>query len=155
MGRRAILLFFLGMALAASAPAQNPQGPPIVRSIDVEYSGPATVSKERILAQMRTTVGQPYSEPVVEQDVADRAAFGLGCRDRRHAAPTREGGRKSRATDRGEAAVEPTFTVSVVFRCGSLTLPRERTGTIDLPRRLVPAGQRRTHPSAWLRGAGS
>jgi outer membrane protein insertion porin family len=72
MGRRAVLLFFLAMTLAGPAPAQEPQraqGPPIVRSIDVEYSGPATVSKERILAQMRTTIGQPYSEPVVEQDI--------------------------------------------------------------------------------------
>ena len=47
-----------------------PQGPPIVRSIDVEYTGPGTVSKERILAQMRTRVGQPYSNEVVEQDIA-------------------------------------------------------------------------------------
>jgi outer membrane protein insertion porin family len=57
---------------AMSARAQNPQapqGPPIIRSIEVEYTGPSTVSKERILAQMRTRVGQPYSDLVVEQDV--------------------------------------------------------------------------------------
>ena len=57
---------------AMSARAQNPQapqGPPIIRSIEVEYTGPSTVSKERILAQMRTRVGQPYSDQVVEQDV--------------------------------------------------------------------------------------
>ena len=35
----------------------------------MQYSGPATLSKERILAQMRTTVGQPYSEQVVDQDI--------------------------------------------------------------------------------------
>ncbi|MEP6603165.1 MAG: outer membrane protein assembly factor BamA [Spartobacteria bacterium] len=35
----------------------------------MEYSGPATVSKERILAQMRTAIGQPYSDQVVEQDI--------------------------------------------------------------------------------------
>src|SRR5213592_4957137 len=57
---------------AISARAQNPQaaqGPPIIRSIEVEYTGPGTVSKERILAQMRTKVGQPYSDQVVEQDI--------------------------------------------------------------------------------------
>src|SRR5205809_6839940 len=57
---------------AMSARAQNPQapqGPPIIRSIEVEYTGPSTVSKERILAQMRTRVGQPYSDQVVEQDI--------------------------------------------------------------------------------------
>src|SRR6266511_3571389 len=53
-----------------AAPQAAPQGPPIVRSIDVEYTGPGTVSKERILAQIRTRVGQPYSNEVVEQDIA-------------------------------------------------------------------------------------
>jgi outer membrane protein insertion porin family len=42
---------------------------PIVRAIDVEYTGAATVSKERILAQMRTKVGEPYNDVTVEQDV--------------------------------------------------------------------------------------
>ena len=41
----------------------------IVRSIEVQYTGPATLAKERILAQMRTAVGQPYSDPVVEEDI--------------------------------------------------------------------------------------
>src|SRR5213593_1538348 len=54
----------------AQAPQAAPQGPPIVRSIDVQYTGPQTVSKERILAQIRTRVGQPYSNQVVEQDIA-------------------------------------------------------------------------------------
>src|SRR5438477_1212310 len=54
----------------AQAPQAAPQGPPIVRSIEVEYTGPGTVSKERILAQIRTRVGQPYSNEVVEQDIA-------------------------------------------------------------------------------------
>src|SRR5881628_2278484 len=61
----------LGAAVArAQAPPAAPQGPPIIRSIDVEYTGPGTVSKERILAQIRTRVGQPYSNEVVEQDIA-------------------------------------------------------------------------------------
>src|SRR5256712_2950840 len=54
---------------AVSTKAQGPQGPPIIKSIDVQYTGPGTVSKERILAQMRTKVGQPYSDQVVEQDI--------------------------------------------------------------------------------------
>lgn len=41
----------------------------MVRSIDVEYTGPATVSRDRILAQLRTAVGKPYSDAVVEQDI--------------------------------------------------------------------------------------
>src|SRR5213082_2227487 len=64
---------FICVLLApVSARAQGPQaaqGPPIIRSINVEYTGPATISKERILAQMRTKIGQPYSAAVVQQDV--------------------------------------------------------------------------------------
>ena len=40
-----------------------------MRSVDVQYSGPATVSKDAILAQMRTAVGQPYSDSTVEDDI--------------------------------------------------------------------------------------
>src|SRR4026208_209547 len=54
----------------AQAPQAAPQGPPIVRSVDVEYTGPGTVSKERILAQMRTRVGQPYSNEGAQTDIA-------------------------------------------------------------------------------------
>src|SRR5882724_5862486 len=71
----AIWAAFICALLAATvargqAPQAPPQGPPIVRSIEVEYTGPGTVSKERILAQIRTRVGQPYSNEVVEQDIA-------------------------------------------------------------------------------------
>ncbi|MDQ6622207.1 MAG: outer membrane protein assembly factor BamA [Verrucomicrobiota bacterium] len=40
-----------------------------VRAIDVQYTGPETISRERILAQMRTKVGEPYSDAIVEQDI--------------------------------------------------------------------------------------
>jgi outer membrane protein insertion porin family len=52
----------------AQAPQSAP-GPPIIRSIDVEYTGPATISRERILAQMRTKVGQLYTNEVVQEDI--------------------------------------------------------------------------------------
>jgi outer membrane protein insertion porin family len=64
--------FICALLGVPSARSQGPQPSPptvIVRSIEVEYTGPVTVSKERILAQMRTRVGQPYSAAVVEQDV--------------------------------------------------------------------------------------
>src|SRR5438132_12876495 len=67
--RVAFICALLGAVSARAQNPQAPQGPPIIRSIDVEYTGPGTVSKERILAHMRTKVGQPYSDQVVEQDV--------------------------------------------------------------------------------------
>ena len=71
----------LGSAMALTARAQSPpdaahQGPPIVRSVDVQYTGPATISRERILAQMRTKVGRPYSELVAEDDIRTIYATG-------------------------------------------------------------------------------
>src|SRR5438034_3741665 len=67
-----IWVAFVCALLCVSVRAQGPEVPqaaPIIRSIEVQYTGPAMVSKERILAQMRTKVGQPYSDQVVEQDV--------------------------------------------------------------------------------------
>src|SRR5712691_13564442 len=52
----------------AQAPPSAP-GPPMVRAIEVEYTGPASISRERILAQMRTKVGQLYSNEIVQDDI--------------------------------------------------------------------------------------
>src|SRR6476620_9091745 len=52
----------------AQAPP-SPPGPPVIRAMEVEYAGPATISKERILAQMRTKVGQVYTNEIVEEDI--------------------------------------------------------------------------------------
>jgi outer membrane protein insertion porin family len=60
----------LGAVIARAQAPQSAPAAPIIRSIDVRYTGPETVSKERILAQMRTKVGQPYSNQVVENDIA-------------------------------------------------------------------------------------
>ena len=69
--RRPLVMGLLAGVLAFWAPvaAKGQQGPPIIRAIDVEYSGPPSVSKEWILSQIRTQIGQPYSDQVVEQDI--------------------------------------------------------------------------------------
>ena len=79
-GRISFSVFFAA-TIALIARAQAPpdvarQGPPIVRSIDVQYTGPATISRERILAQMRTKIGLPYSDTVAENDI--RALYNTG-----------------------------------------------------------------------------
>ncbi|PYL98341.1 MAG: outer membrane protein assembly factor BamA [Verrucomicrobia bacterium] len=79
-GRISFSVFFAA-TIALIARAQSPpdvarQAPPIVRSIDVQYTGPATISRERILAQMRTKVGLPYSDTVAETDI--RALYNTG-----------------------------------------------------------------------------
>jgi outer membrane protein insertion porin family len=79
-GRISFSVFFAA-TIALIARAQSPPdaarpSPPIVRSIDVQYTGPATISRSRILAQMRTKVGSPYSDTVAEQDI--RALYNTG-----------------------------------------------------------------------------
>ena len=59
----------------AQAPPSAP-GPPMIRAIEVEYTGPASISRERILAQMRTKVGQLYSNEIVQDDI--KALYGTG-----------------------------------------------------------------------------
>src|SRR3954447_22705376 len=69
-----VALLTIGSALAQQAPSQ--QGPPIIHSVDVQYVGPATVSKQRVLAQLRMKPGQPYSESLAELDI--RALYQTG-----------------------------------------------------------------------------
>ncbi len=42
---------------------------PIVREIEIEFAGPETIARERILANMRTAVGQPFSQLNIEEDI--------------------------------------------------------------------------------------
>ncbi len=50
---------------------------PVVKEIEVVYVGPKSVAKSLILANMRTTLGQPYSPSAVEEDVRNLYATGL------------------------------------------------------------------------------
>jgi outer membrane protein insertion porin family len=74
--RASLGLLLLFWALLGAAQAYG-QGAPIVRSIDVQYIGPASVSRERIVAQMRTAVGQPYSDQLVEDDIRNLYKTGV------------------------------------------------------------------------------
>jgi outer membrane protein insertion porin family len=71
------LLSFLFTTLGAMAqpPAGAPPAP-TVRAIDIQYAGPQTVSKEKIMANIRTRVGRPYSQQSVEDDIRSLYATG-------------------------------------------------------------------------------
>ena len=104
----------LGVSLIAAAQAQQPAGQPtpaaaqptppsavptpaprqpapIVRQIEIQYAGPATLSRQRILTNMKTTVGQPYSETTVEDDVRALYATGLVTNVRIYGEPLPDG----------------------------------------------------------------
>jgi outer membrane protein insertion porin family len=72
----AVALAFLGGVSVYGQDAPAPQGPPIIRSIEIQYVGPQTISKERVTAQIRTKTGQAYSESLAEQDI--RALYATG-----------------------------------------------------------------------------
>ena len=68
--RLGAVLFSLGLfvALGNTLRAQGVEGV-TVTSIDVRFVGPQTISTDRVLANMRTKVGNPYSETTVEEDI--------------------------------------------------------------------------------------
>jgi outer membrane protein insertion porin family len=63
-------------ALAALTPLRAQAPGPIVRDIAVEYVGPPSISKERVLDNLATRLGQPYSERAAEADIRSLYATG-------------------------------------------------------------------------------
>ena len=68
------LLAFAAMSSVAQLPA--PPAGPVVKDIAIDYVGPATISRERVLANLKTKVGDAYSERLAEEDV--KALFATG-----------------------------------------------------------------------------
>lgn len=68
-------LFITACPVLAQLTGAPPAGP-IVKSISIEYVGAENISRERVLANLKTKVGDPYSERLAEDDV--RALFATG-----------------------------------------------------------------------------
>lgn len=64
---------------------------PVVRSIEVQYAGATNVSKEKLIANMRTRVGKPYSEQAVEEDIRNLYKTGNISNVRIFGEPTNDG----------------------------------------------------------------
>src|SRR5579862_2521960 len=71
----AFLIALFSVIAVAISVAQTPTGP-IVKEISIQYAGPASVSRERILANMRTAIGKPYSDQAVEEDIRNLYSTG-------------------------------------------------------------------------------
>ena len=72
-GLLCIVAFLMSPSAASGQEAPNM---PLVRSIEVQFRGPQSVSKEKVLANMRTKVGRPYSPRVTEEDIRNLMATG-------------------------------------------------------------------------------
>ena len=69
------LLALLVFAPEIRAQMMPPAGP-TVRSVVIQYVGPETISRQRVMANLKTKVGDSYSERAAEEDV--RALFATG-----------------------------------------------------------------------------
>ena len=79
MNRLTRLFVLLTALIAGALPIRAQDSPmqgPIVKQIDVQYVGAESMAKDRVLANLATQVGQPYSESAVEQDIRSLYATG-------------------------------------------------------------------------------
>src|ERR1700681_148173 len=120
--RRPSSIFLAFVCALLGAAAARGQGPPVVRSIDVRYTGPATVSKDRILAQMRTAVGQLYSDQVVEQDIQNLYKTGAILNVRIVAQPEDNGVKLTEAVQKRVALRE--ICIDGAQRSGAKRIPK-------------------------------
>jgi outer membrane protein insertion porin family len=85
----ALLLLLIAQPPASAQPA--PPAGPVVRSIVVQYVGPETISRQRVTANLKTKVGDPYSERSAEDDVKSLFATGDVANVRIFAEPEADG----------------------------------------------------------------
>jgi outer membrane protein insertion porin family len=70
-----VFLLTITVLLPSVLKAQTGPGP-VVKEIAVEYVGPPAISKQRVLDNLATKVGEPYSERAAEADI--RALYATG-----------------------------------------------------------------------------
>jgi outer membrane protein insertion porin family len=72
--------FLLAVTLVGLIPeqasAQTPPQTPTIQQIDVQFVGPTTLSKQRVLDNLATKVGAPYNDRLVEEDIKSLYATG-------------------------------------------------------------------------------
>lgn len=113
-----ILILLAVLAGTTSAAAQDR---PTVREIEVQYAGPRTVSRERILANMRTAVGKPYSDQAVEDDIRNLYSSGNIQNVRIYGEPLPDGGVKVVVVVLTKAKVTDVQIVGVTkFKTGKI-----------------------------------
>jgi outer membrane protein insertion porin family len=70
------LAFMIAGVLSSNLLAQMPGQAPVIKEIDVQFVGPTTLSKQRVLDNLATKVGAPYNDRLVEEDIKSLYATG-------------------------------------------------------------------------------
>lgn len=94
---------FLEKPLVAQVP--GPMGAPLIKEIVVQFVGPTSLSRERVLDNLATKVGQPFNEHLVDEDVKALYATGQVSNARIFAEPI-AGGLKVTVLLQGRPKVE-------------------------------------------------
>ncbi|MEI6321607.1 MAG: outer membrane protein assembly factor BamA [bacterium] len=73
-----VVCFILGSSVRiyAQTTQQPPSTAPTIQQIDVQFVGPTTLSKQRVLDNLATKVGLPYNDRLVEEDIKSLYATG-------------------------------------------------------------------------------
>ncbi len=102
-----LVLFFLGTFFLWSSllVAQGQPTPLLIKQIDVQFVGPMTLSRQRVLDNLATKIDQPFNDHLVEEDVKALYATGEVSNARIFAEPT-EGGLKVTVLLQGRPKVE-------------------------------------------------
>ena len=96
----AVITITCGGALMAQVPGQAP----IIKEIDVQFVGPTTLSKERVLDNLATKPGALFNERLVEEDIKSLYATGNVSNARIFAEPI-TGGLKVTVLLQGRASI--------------------------------------------------
>ena len=96
----AAMILTCGARLMAQMPAQAP----IIKEINVQFVGPTTLSKERVLDNLATKPGAPFNERLVEEDIKSLYATGSVSNARIFAEPI-TGGLKVTVLLQGRATI--------------------------------------------------
>ncbi|MEI6376844.1 MAG: outer membrane protein assembly factor BamA [bacterium] len=96
----AAMILTCGARLMAQMPAQVP----IIKEINVQFVGPTTLSKERVLDNLATKPGAPFNERLVEEDIKSLYATGSVSNARIFAEPI-TGGLKVTVLLQGRATI--------------------------------------------------
>ncbi|MEI6377633.1 MAG: POTRA domain-containing protein, partial [bacterium] len=73
---RLLLAVVMASTCGARLMAQVPGQAPIIKEINVQFVGPTTLSKERVLDNLATKPGAPFNERLVEEDIKSLYATG-------------------------------------------------------------------------------
>jgi outer membrane protein insertion porin family len=105
MQRLLMCFFLLGMLESTDRlAAQSQPQAPTIQEIDVQFVGPTTLSKQRVLDNLATKPGAPYNERLVEEDIKSLYATGSVSNARIFAEPV-TGGLKVTVLLQGRATI--------------------------------------------------